>query len=532
MGFRHLASVGRIWRTVRHLKPVQVVNRIWRRVRPVRIGKTPGLGPLRNLVCRPAAFIYRHGAYLGESEFLFLNQRRRLTWPGGWNEAGVPRLWLYNLHYFDYLDLSAPSARDQELIDQWIKDNRPVMGVGWEPYPISLRVVNWIKWGIAGGQLAQSATTSIAIQLHALEQMLEYHLLGNHLWANGKALVFGGLYFTGEASDRWLQKGLDIIGVELQEQILGDGGHFERSPTYHAIVLEDLLDLISLFQAYGREVPVEWRSSARSMVEWLSVMTRPDGKPPLFNDAAYGISPALTAIRSYAERLGLDVAQSLPAGMYFLQDTGYFRYTSEHYTLFGDVGAIGPDYIPGHAHADTFSFELFANGLPIVVDVGTSTYEPGARRLYERGTSAHNTVQIGSIDQSEVWGSFRVGRRAKVIDLQTSSETVYAAHTGYRHIGAVHRRQFLFGPRTIRIIDQVERDACYLPAVARLHFAPDIRVILEDNVITAGPLRISIANAHHVSLFDYDYAPEFNHRIPATGVAISFDTHLECSFCL
>ena len=46
-------------------------------------------------------------------------------------------------------------------------------------------------------------------------------------------------------------------------------------------------------------------------------------------------------------------------------------------------------------------------------DSGTSTYERDSERLRQRGTAAHNTVQLGGVDSSEVWSGFRVGRRAR-----------------------------------------------------------------------------------------------------------------------
>ncbi|MEA1922030.1 MAG: hypothetical protein U9N63_05180, partial [Pseudomonadota bacterium] len=38
---------------------------------------------------------------------------------------------------------------------------------------------------------------SLAIQVRYLRKRLEYHLLGNHPFANGKALVFAGLFLLG-----------------------------------------------------------------------------------------------------------------------------------------------------------------------------------------------------------------------------------------------------------------------------------------------------------------------------------------------
>ena len=73
---------------------------------------------------------------------------------------------------------------------------------------------------------------------------------GNHLLANAKALIFSGLYFKGEEARKWLQLGVKIIDEELDEQILQDGGHFERSTMYHTVILEDFLDLINILSLY------------------------------------------------------------------------------------------------------------------------------------------------------------------------------------------------------------------------------------------------------------------------------------------
>ena len=91
------------------------------------------------------------------------------------------------------------------------------------------------------------------MQVRFLRKRLEIHLLGNHLFANAKALVFAGLYFTGNEADEWLGKGLAILEREVPEQVLRDGGHFERSPMHHGIILEDLLDLLNVFahKLYG-----------------------------------------------------------------------------------------------------------------------------------------------------------------------------------------------------------------------------------------------------------------------------------------
>nr|AIA14495.1 Unknown Function [uncultured bacterium] len=172
---------------------------------------------------------------LSPTRFRFLNAEREVLTQADWNAAGVDKLWLYNLHYFDDLnaaDAGARSAWHRASIEKWIAENPPDTGNGWEPYTLSLRIVNWIKWALAGNALTPTALHSLAVQCRYLSRRLEYHLLGNHLFANAKALVFAGLFFEGPEADAWLRTGLDILRREVPEQVLPDGGHFERSPMY------------------------------------------------------------------------------------------------------------------------------------------------------------------------------------------------------------------------------------------------------------------------------------------------------------
>ena len=159
--------------------------------------------------------------------FIFLNKEGELE---DWNDPRYSKFWFYNLHYFD--DLSSIDSSDRvdlhsALLDRWIDENPPAKGNGWEPYPISRRLVNWVKWLLVYGKYSDGRLLSLGIQSKVLMQTLETHLLGNHLFANAKALVFAGLFFKGKAADSWLEKGLKILDLEIPEQILADGGNFE-----------------------------------------------------------------------------------------------------------------------------------------------------------------------------------------------------------------------------------------------------------------------------------------------------------------
>ena len=487
-----LRTALRYWHTLRHLKPVQFTSRVrFRLSRP-----SPDLRPAPAVRVAPqawAAGARRRASLVAPATFLFLGERHSLA-EIGWDDPGVAKLWRYNQHYFEDLHGEGAEARAAwhgELIARWIADNPPAVGTGWEPYPSSLRIVNWIKWAWQGNALPPVAAHSLAVQARWLTRRLEWHLLGNHLFVNAKALVFAGLFFEGAEADAWLAAGMRILREQVPEQILADGGQFERSPMYHALALEDMLDLWNALQAHRDALPAPvaaWidgeRARIGAMRAWLQAMTHPDGEIALFNDAAIGVAPSPSELDAYARRLGFAALQAPTDGLTRLADSGYLRVQHGAMVAILDVGAIGPDYLPGHAHADTLSFELSLFGRRVLVDSGTSQYGAGSERLRQRGTAAHNTLTVDGQDSSEVWGGFRVARRARIVDARVESVggaadgarlLVHGAHDGYRrlHPACVHRRTWRFGEGWLEVEDRLDgpgRAACHW------HWAPGIEI--------------------------------------------------------
>ena len=382
-----------------------------------------------------------------------------------WNNLEWEKLWLYNLHYFDDLqawDASSKKKLHSDLVDKWIRENPPGMGNGWEPYPSSLRIVNWIKWGLAGNSLSDEALHSLAVQARCLFKKLEYHLLGNHLFANAKALIFAGLFFDGPEAGSWLNKGLQILDKQVGEQILADGGHFELSPMYHSIILEDLLDLVNLMNTYGMEVPGIWLNSIPRMTYWLEGMCHPDGDISFFNDAALGIASTLKDLKAYSRRLGFVETALSRKGLSEFRESGYVRLENRGAVLIADVGKIGPDYLPGHAHADTLSFELSVQGQRIFVNSGISCYGNSQERLAQRGTESHNTMSLDHKNSSQVWSGFRVAKRAYPLGLEVEAMSdksfrIRCGHDGYTRLAGkpVHWREWLLTQAVLEIKDCV-----------------------------------------------------------------------------
>lgn len=475
-----MTGVATYWRTLRHLKAGQVLGRVrFRLARPA-----PELHAAPPLRAPAAAWLppaQREASLVGPSRFRFMHVEHDLA-QVGWDDPAVDRLWRYQLHYFDDLNALDAASRAEwhhALLARWRHDNPPARGTGWEPYPVSLRIVNWIKWQLAGAALDADTLHSLAVQARWLCRRLEWHLLGNHLFANAKALLFAGAFFDGAEAASWLRTGLAIVQRELDEQVLADGGHFERSTMYHALALEDLLDLINL--AGARAAPgldaARWREAAMRMLHWQRCLQHRDGQMALFNDAAAGVAPDAAQLEAYAARLGVQAAQPADNGVNALMPSGYVRMARGAALALLDVAPVGPDYLPGHAHADTLSFELSLRARRVFVNGGTSCYGLGAQRHRERGTAWHNTVQLAGQDSSEVWSGFRVGRRARITGLRVDGWAVEAAHDGYRFLRGApqHRRRWQLDEGALQVDDHIEPAGAH-EAVARFHLAPGLRL--------------------------------------------------------
>jgi uncharacterized heparinase superfamily protein len=440
-----------------------------------------------------------------------------------WNDPAKEKLWLYNLHYFDDLNSSNFATREQlhfNFINNWIAQNPACAGNGWEPYPLSLRLVNWVKWFSKQDNVEQKQLTSMLQQANALSQQLEFHILGNHLFANAKALTFVGCYINNGHAEKHLDLGLKLLDREIPEQFLEDGAHFELSPMYHEILLWDLLELIDLANTSQNKKLMQrlpyWQKVATKALDWLKSMIHPDGEVSFFNDSAIGIAATPKQIFEYANSLKLDLLDDLPH-LITNKESGYSRISSPSYCLIIDHANVGPDYLPGHAHADTLSFELSVGTERVFVNSGTSLYGVSKERLRQRQTAAHNTVVVDDEDSSEVWSGFRVARRAyaKLLKISQNGNEIclQAQHDGYKRLeGKVtHSRSFTTNNHEIQIKDELAgrvNQAC-----AFFHLHPSIEVeIVSDHVmklVTKNKVELTVHSTSLIQVLDGTYHPEF-----------------------
>jgi uncharacterized heparinase superfamily protein len=538
-----LKRIGRLASTLRYLTAEQVIYRLYYRARSLRVEQVTDASLRSSMRWAAPGFIQLSTS--DGIEFSFLGAKGRID-DSGWNAAQHSKLWLYNLHYLD--DLNAVGIDEQNalacvLVNRWIEANPAPSGNGWEPYPLSLRIVNLVKWFARQEALEPHWLVSLATQMQALAKQVEYHILGNHLFANGKALVFGGSYLAGPDAERWLAKGLKILDREIEEQFLEDGAHFELSPMYHSTLLWDMCDLVNLADRVDlpelkARLP-QWRMVVTRGLRWLRSMLHPDGGISFFNDAAFGIAPVLSDLEAYACKLSgcLPVAESNSGAAFALAhhaQSGYAAVTlGDGHKALLDLAKVGPDYQPGHGHADTLSFELSLFRQRIFVNSGTSQYGEDAERHRQRSTAAHNTVEVAGENSSEMWAGFRVARRAfPVLEaLAADAEQIYvrAYHTGYRRLKGknLHRREWLFRANGCQVIDEVT--GAHGNAVARLHVHPDVVFAWSGGELVAvlsegQQIRLVIEGASSVTLQPSSWHPAFGSTIPCQCIVAEFSS--------
>lgn len=469
-------------------------------------------------------------------EACFLNYKKVLKLPADWNSEQPSKLWTYNLHYFEDLlanDASQYAGFHHELLDLWIDQNPIGKGNGWEAYPTSLRIVNILKAALGGFELNEKILRSIFVQASYLSNNLEKHLLGNHYFVNLKALLFAGVIFR---HTRWCKISVKGLLLEIPEQILEDGANFELSPMYHSLMLVDALDLLNLIRAYPAQkldrLGILLEERIPKMLMYQDAMAHPDKGLSFFNDSANGIAPTKNKIENYASKLGFKICTSNFKKFQIIDNvnSGYFSAISGNNKLIFDAANVGPNYIPGHAHADTLSFELSIGEQRVFVNSGTSEYGRGIKRLNQRKSVSHNTVVVDGKDSSQVWSSFRVANRAKVFDRESALQTnnniiLQASHNGYKTLfgGCIHTRKLMFSSTSLLVSDYLQGSFTF--ATSRFHFHPDLAISLERGLFQVrGPNFVmhSDLTSQDCSLENSYWYPEFGSELPNKVLEIDF----------
>ena len=453
------------------------------------------------------------------NKFTFLNQSVRFSEKIDWEYLDKGKLWANHLNYFEYLDQEDMSKTRGAALMYLMIDHLPKSEIAKTSYSLSVRGINWIKFISKHEITRKTVDRYLYCQYRILMDHIAYDRMGNHLLENGISMLFGAYYFKGY---ELFNEAKILLIRELYEQILPDGAHYQLSPMYHQLMLHRLLDAYNLMKNndvyHDAKLKELIRNCVQKMLGWLEQMTYSNGHIPCLNDSTYDIAPSTSDLLAYGDRLGIKPVQ-LP-----LANSGYRRIRSGKMEGVIDIGNIGPDYQTTHSHADTFNFELLYAGKPFIVDTGVSTYSSNNIRSKERSTFSHNTVRVAGIEQSEVYGSFRVGRRAKVTVLQDEPNHIVATHDGYKKWDITHRRAFKIEGERITINDELLHDFADLPkSSAFLHFHPSCSIKnVGVGTVEVDDWIIKIAGHIDIKVLDYNFAWGFNKTEKAKMLQIDF----------
>ena len=217
-------------------------------------------------------------------------------------------------------DPRAESFKD--LIDDWRESNPINIGPNWAmPMEVGIRGF-WLVMGAAF--FGDSETLSdewwgdyyrlLWGHGNYLDNNLEYFPnLTNHYIANCFGLLtVGALFIETGKGKRWFDKGKKRLAKELFRQVTEDGVHYERSVSYHALVLEMYLIALIVAERVGQPFNPNEKLQVSRMAAFLRDCI-PPGKAtaPQLGDSDDGVILRLSSCQELYNYCGLLLPNAL-----------------------------------------------------------------------------------------------------------------------------------------------------------------------------------------------------------------------------
>ena len=448
-----------------------------------------------------------------------------------WNNFSQNKIDIYTLNYLNFInDDHLDKNNTKKIILDWINNNNCKDLISWDPYPLSLRIINLTRWCINNQDFDEKILNSIYLQLRWLNKRIEYHISGNHLLTNFKALTYASCLFNSYEANKYFSRGLKQFKKYLERQTLEDGGHYERSPMYHSIITKDLIELLDLLKKIKLISYSDYISFLENKIDkylnFYNYICHPDNLPSFFADTNFDNSYSLTTLKSLAHHvMGKSKFLKSKDNLKIFKTSGYFSFMNDNYYCSGDIGDFYKTDQPGHSHAASLSFELTLFGERVFVNSGISNYQDNQQRYFERSTKAHNTLEIDHSNSSQVWKSFRLGNRAKIISYNYKRTDEYyeinAEHDGYstNNNSVIHNRAWSFYNKEVKITDTVRGN--FQSARARYYLHPDIKFINDNSLcLKSGKIIKLLYEGAELQIKDVEWYPYFNKKQSSTCIEL------------
>lgn len=322
-----------------------------------------------------------------------------------------------------------------EIINNWIDKNPFMYTVNWVcSMDVAIRAVNWIyainmisNSNLFSRKLEEKIKKSLYQHGYFIWNNLEKSLVwnNNHYIADLVGLIYLGTFFyKNKRGKKWLRRGKKEFYKEINRQILPSGIHYEKSISYHRLVLEMTSYTLSMLNRTSEIIPFEILEKTQKMYNYVGNYLKPNYKAPLLADNDDGRFLPFSYDDNFNNHYYLLNNNSLDNKFINEDITPLFKYNfNDKDNLYVDAGiAILKKYgtyllvnnsgysknlIPNikqigtHTHNDQLSFEFSLDTDDIIIDPGSYVYTSNLEKRNEfRSTRKHNTLIVDGEEQN------------------------------------------------------------------------------------------------------------------------------------
>ncbi len=364
-----------------------------------------------------------------------------------WTPDDVEDHWVVHINGFEWLrDLRALGGDEGRksariLIQNWIKNFSQWDETTWRADILGRRIGHWLATydffgDSADDKFQEMFLESVMKQLRHLARIVPSDLYGLDLLYAIRGLAYGGL--TIEGREGYLEHALNLLDIEIDKQILSDGGHISRNPQNLLETIRVLIDIRSALHQGGYPGIEKIQHGLDRAVPALRFFRHADGCFALFNHAQEYDE---TALKNTVMHAG-SKARTLSS----LPHTGYERIAMSRALLLVDTGKPPAYPYSQYVHTAPLAFEFSHGKDRIFVNCGTHPTCPKWQEAL-RSTPAHNTLTLDHKNVSDYDSDGHLAQRPKkvIVDRDDKRNIVLldACHDGYvpAH-GISHRRRF------------------------------------------------------------------------------------------
>jgi len=354
-----------------------------------------------------------------------------------------------------FFTICSEESKKNEIIDFYknriydFSENNPIgFGVQWQTsMDIAIRVVNYLisydilksNGAVFDEEFEQHFTQLMISHYYYIFDNLEYSdgMRGNHYFANLMGLIVVYSYMDlsqiglneSDKIKQIFEFALNSFSEEVLYQFLNDGGNFEASVPYHFFASEMLLICIYFLERIedfsGEKIKKidnellfsdDVRNRIKNVIDFCTNFIINGNIPNIGdNDSGFvldfipyenkraGLIWLLSHNIEGKEEIKFEKLQNVINRLlfqnqsYFLGDWfGIARASNKHFDLIAFAGGKGQNGKGGHSHNDKCSFELYFEGKPFIVDLGSAFYTSNwMKRNYYRSVNQHNVLHIG-----------------------------------------------------------------------------------------------------------------------------------------